>query len=195
VAVVGAAVVQHAAGADRPRRLQVVQGVAHQHRHRGVDPQRGQVRDQVLGLAGAAGHLQPVHPGEEAGDPQPLDQRHQLLVAPHGQQRLAHAGRLGGLQRRQRVGGQPQPLHPGVVAVVVGVVQRPPLLRRDGAAGHQLVEPLHRAGEVGAVGVGVDRGDAEPRQRVVDGRHHRVVVVEQGAVPVPHQVPDAVSHW
>jgi hypothetical protein len=148
------------------------------------------VLDQVLGLGAAAGHAQPVHPDEEAADPEALDQRHQVLVAPHRQQRLGEAGRLGGLKGLAGVGGQRQPVDPGAVAVVVGRVQGPPLARLDGAAGHLLVEPLHGPGEPGAVGVGVDRTQGQAGQRVVDRRHHRRVVVDQGAVPVPHQVAD-----
>src|SRR4029453_4076434 len=41
----------------------------------------------------------------------------------------------------------------------------------------------------GPEGVGVDGAEPQPGQRVVDRRHHRDVVVDQGAVPVPHHVP------
>jgi hypothetical protein len=185
----GAPVVEHAAGPDLLGRRQVVEAVADQQRRRRLDPQGVQVGHQVLGLAAAPRHPQPIHPQEVAVDPQPLDQRHQVLVAPHRQQRLAQPGRLRRRQRLPGVGGQLQALHPAGIAGVVGLVQGLPFPGLDLPPRHLLVEPLHRPGVVGPEGVGVDGAQPQQGQGVVDGGHHRDVVVDQGAVPVPHHVP------
>jgi hypothetical protein len=127
------------------------------------------------------------------GEIEGANRQHQSIVPPHRQNRLGGPGPDHRRHCTPGIGGKGRPVQRGVIGVVEPGVDGGHLVGRHRPVEEGLVEQMNRAPVERPVGGGIDRIDPQLTERHVDGIDDDVEIVEQGAVPIPDDVPHGSS--